>query len=482
MAALAFFFLCGATTASAAELERLPAVLHVHSTLSTGDLSLDELAALAEKTGVGALLLSENYLIRIEYGPPPFRALTRVVREERSILDDGVASFLGRVAEAQRRNPRVLLIAGVEVMPHYYWTGSPLALEMTAHGTQKNLLVFGLAGASLESLPVTGNAAAGRFAWGAVFDLVPGLLLIPGALLLVTKRRSVQRVGRAVVVVRRRRWLAGGLLCVVGAFALARAWPLAGDPYPPYSDLGLAPHQALIDYVDRSGGVTVWSLPEARDSGEQWFGPVRVAWQTDPYPDDLLRTFRYTAFGAVYEDTTRFDLLGGGWDQLLRQYAAGERSRPAWAVGESAFHGVTAGNSIGSVQTVFLVSERSERAVLDAMKRGRMYALSRGADAGLALAEFSVTDGVRNAVSGDTLTTREGSLLEVRLGIDAADGAARPVRVALIRNGTLAGAWTGTTPFRVVHREVYDGGPAFYRLDVRGPGRLLSNPIFLKRP
>ena len=128
------------------------------------------------------------------------------------------------------------------------------------------------------------------------------------------------------------------------------------------------------------------------------------------------------------------------------------------------------------------VSERTERAALDALKRGRMYALSRGEDPGLALAEFSVTDGVRNAVSGETLTTREGSLLEVRVGIDAVDGAARPVRVALLRNGTLAGAWTATTPFRVVQREVYDGGPAFYRLDVRGPGRLLSNPIFLKRP
>jgi len=32
-----------------------------------------------------------------------------------------------------------------------------------------------------------------------------------------------------------------------------------------------------------------------------------------------------------------------------------------------------------------------------------------------------------------------------------------------------------------VHRDVFDGAAAFYRLDVRGPGRLLSNPIFVKR-
>jgi hypothetical protein len=471
------------SAAAAAEPERLPAILHVHSTLSTGDFSLDELAELAEKAGIGALLLSENYLLRIEYGLPPFRALTRVVSEQRSVLGGGgAARFLAKVAQAQQRNPRVLIIPGVEVVPHYYWAGSPVALDMTANNTQKNLLVFGLAAGPLEALPVTGNAAAGRFDWSVALDLVPGLLLIPGALLLATKRRSAQRVGHAVLVVRRRRWLAGGLLCAVGALALARAWPFTAEPDPPYANLGLVPHQALIDYVDKLGGMTVWSLPEARDSGEQWYGPVRISWRTDPYPDDLLRTFRYTAFGAVYDDTTRVELPGGGWDQLLHQYARGERSRPAWAVGESAFHNFTAGKGIGPVQTVFLVSERSERAVLDALKRGRMYALFRGADPALTLAEFTVTDGVGNARSGDTLRTPAGAPLEVRVSVDTADGASRAVRVALVRNGALVGAWAAATPFRVVHREVYDGAPAFYRLDVRGPGRLLSNPIFVTRP
>src|SRR3989441_6276006 len=274
---------------------------------------------------------------------------------------------------------------------------------MTVHNEQKNLLVFGLAAPALESLPVTGTAAAGRFAWRAVLDLVPGLLLVPGALLLATKRRSAQRVGRAVVVVRRRRWLAGGVLCAVGALALARAWPFSEDPGPPYSDLGLVPHQALIDYVDKFAGVTVWSLPETQDSSEQWFGPLRVSRRTDPYPDDLMRTFRYTAFGAVYEDGTRFELPGGGWDQLLGQYAAGERSRPAWAVGESAFHNVMAGQGTGPVQTPLLVSARSERAVLDAMKSGGLYGPLRGAGPGLAPAAVCVFERVGEAVSGETL-------------------------------------------------------------------------------
>src|SRR5262249_62391457 len=158
----------------------------------------------------------------------------------------------------------------------------------------------------------------------------------------------------------------------------------ARAPRPPYRDLGLAPHQDLIDYVDRLGGAIVWSFPEARDAGEQWIGPVRVSWSTLPYPDDLMRTARYTAFGAVYEDTTRIDRPGGSWDGLLGQFAAGDRSRPAWAVGESGFHGFTAGKTLGTVRTVFLVEARTERAVLDALKRGRFYAVEQSADGELA--------------------------------------------------------------------------------------------------
>jgi len=461
-------------------LERLPAVLHLHSDLSTGDFSLEQLTAMAEKQGIGALLLTENYLLRVEYGLPPFRALTRAVRDERSVLDLGIDRYLARVAQARAANPRVLIVPGVEVLPHYYWTGSPLALDMAVHETQKNLLVFGLEDAALHALPVTGNKIGG-FGWSSVLDLLPLVLLVPGVYLLTLKRRALRKVGRVVVVVKQRRWLAGSVLCGIAVLAFVRGWPFAVDPYPPYRDLGLAPHQDLIDYVDRMGGVTVWSFPEARDAGEQWMGPVRVSWYTPPYPDDLMRTARYTAFGAVYEDTTRIDRPGDSWDRLLGQFAAGDRSRPAWGVGESGFHGFTAGKTLGKVRTVFLVEERTERAVLDALKRGRLYAVEQEAGAELALAEFSVRAGGSAAVSGDLLRAPEATPVEVTIAVETTGAATRDVRVTLVRNGAVVSAWTGPPPFRMVHREIFDGSPTFYRLDVRGPGRLLSNPIFVRR-
>ncbi len=212
-------------------------------------------------------------------------------------------------------------------------------------------------------------------------------------------------------------------------------------------------------------------------------GPVKVSWYTPPYPDDLLRTARYTAFGAVYEDTTRFERPGGSWDRLLGEFAAGDRSRPGWAVGESGFHGFTAGKTLGKIRTVFLVEERTERAVLDALKRGRFYAVEQEAGAELALTEFSVRAGSTVAISGDLARASEATPVEVTIAVEATAGAAaaRDVRVTLVRNGTVVRAWTGPPPFRTVHRDVFDGSPTFYRLDVRGPGHLLSNPIFVRR-
>jgi hypothetical protein len=330
--------------AGAPPLGRVPAVLHVHSTLSTGDFELDELARMAERDGIAALLLTENYLVRIEYGLPPFRALTRVVHEEPSVLNRGLDRYLALVAEARQRHPRVVIVPGVEVIPHYFWSGSPLALALALHNTQKNLLVFGVSDpAALATLPAVGNRRPPRYSWQSVVDALPAVLVVPGLALLFRKRSRRRRLGRAFVVIRQRSWCLGSVLIALGALALARAWPLTVDRFPPWRDYGMEPYQALIDRVERLGGATVWSFPEAPDSGERRIGPVRVTWSTDPYPDDLLRTFRYTAFGAVYEQATRVSAPGGTWDRLLRQYAARERSRPAWAVGESGFHGLSAG-------------------------------------------------------------------------------------------------------------------------------------------
>src|SRR5262245_11597694 len=374
-----------ATSARAADgYERLPAIVHVHSDLSSGEFPLEEITEMAERQGLGAVLLTENYLSRVEYSLPPFRALTRVSYEARSVhgrLDE----YFARVAQARAARPRVLVLPGVEVMPHYFWSGSPFSLALTLHDTQKNLLVWGLDRGALAALPVIGNAAGGVARLQTLLDVLPVVLVVPGLVLLARPRTRRRTLGRAVLVERRRAWAPGLVLCALGVTAMVRAWPFTQPVHPAWAEAGSAPYQDLIDYVERAGGVSVWSLPEASDSGQQAVGPVQVSWTTEPYPDDLLRTFGYTAFGALYEDTTRVERPGEAWDRLLMEYAAGQRTRVPWALAESAFHDNSAGKRVGPVQTVFLVRERTEAGVLDALRAGRMYALQPTRAAGVGL-------------------------------------------------------------------------------------------------
>ncbi|HEU4367717.1 MAG TPA: hypothetical protein VFV05_05740, partial [Methylomirabilota bacterium] len=468
--------------APAGALERVRGVVHVHSDLTTGDFTLEGLVGLAERQGIGALLLAENYALRVDYGLPPFRALTRVSRHERS-LGAAPEAYLARVAEVQRQLPHVLLIPGVEVMPHYYWTGSPLALDLTVHNLQKNLLVFGITDpAALRTLPMPGNRAAGVYTLQSALDALPGLLLIPGVVLLRRRRAVRKPLGRgAVVVVRRRSWATGTLLCLVGLVALVRGWPFTVERHPPSQDFGVAPYQALIDRVDALGGATVWSFPEARDAGEERYGPLRVAWLTEPYADDLLRTFRYTAFGAVYEDTSTFERPGGGWDRLLGEYARGERSRPAWALAESGFHGLVAGKQVGPLQTVFLVAEKSPAAVLDALRRGRMYAVQRTRELGLDLAEFAVRAGGLTAGAGETLRAPPGTPIEVAVAVEASDGRPHDVRLAIVLDGRVVALDRGGAPLRTLYRTTAGVAPLVVRVEARGSQqRVVSNPVFVK--
>jgi hypothetical protein len=308
------------------------------------------------------------------------------------------------------------------------------------------------------------------------------LLLIPGLVLLLRRRPVRQRLGRgAVVVVRQRAWLRGGALCLIGLVALVRGWPFLTDRFPTWQPAGMEPYQALIDRVDRLGGASVWSFPEARDIGERHYGPIRVGWLTEPYPDDLLKTFRYAAFGAVYEDTTTFEQPGGSWDRMLTEYARGERSRPAWAVGESGFHGFTAGKQIGPVQTVFLVEHKTTTGVLEALRRGRMYALQRTRELGFDLTQFTAAAGTVLAQAGETLRVAAGTPIELTVAVEASDGRAHDARLTIVRNGRIAALERGATPLRVVHREITDGTPLVLRVEARdAQRRVLSNPIFIR--
>jgi hypothetical protein len=289
-------------------------------------------------------------------------------------------------------------------------------------------------------------------------------------------------MGRFVVVQVRRRWVSGGALAALGLLGLLTNYPYTVDPLASYgATAGLTPHQALIDDVRAKGGVTIWSLPEAADRSSHSLFGLTVRAQTDPYPDDLIKTDRYTAFGAIYDQATRLPIPGERWDYLLEKFLGQQREVPGWAIGEAAYHSASAGKRLGGIQTVFWVEEKSPAGILASLRRGRFYAL-RKASAPLVLEEWSVSESNRVARSGEWLRTSGKSPVEVQMAVAAADGNELPVRFTLIRGNELAGVWSGKTPFRMSFKDAAAPARGYYRLEVRGPSpnRILTNPIFIE--
>jgi hypothetical protein len=490
---LAGFWLAVAAVPALADqpaLTPLVTSFHVHSTVSTGDLTLDQVAEQAEALGLDAVVLTDNFVLRYEYGLAPFRSLLKRTFSIRAVLDYGLDRFLNDVAAAQARHPKVLLIPGVEVVPHYYWTGSLFEGNLTMHNSQKNILAFGLARAEdYATLPVNGNPGSSHYDWASAATLSPVLLFVPAIRLWFHRSARTSGDGRLSYRVRRKHRLASFLLAAAASLLLFNAWPVGEPVYSIYDEhLSYKPYQTFIDAVAARGGVTIWSMPEARDFNVFDYGPLgKVTVKTEPYADALVMTSGYTGFGGIYQDNRTVINPGNNWDQILGQYAAQRKGpAPPFTVGEIAFHGMNRDTrELDQVLTVFWVRERSAAGLVEALRAGRLYSAGQYVKgAGLRLEQFRVEceGGARGAGSGESLDPNGARDVAVRLRITAVDQGVRPITLTLIRSGQVAATLTGVTPFEQVLSD--PGAPPgvwnFYRVSVQGQGsEILSNPIFV---
>ena len=464
-------------------------VFHVHSDMSTGSDSLESLVAQARSYGIEAIILTDNFLLRYEYGLFPLRGLIRRTVALPSIMSSGVDRYFEMIREVNRRHPEVMVITGVEVVPHYYWTGSIFQKDLTMHDSQKDMLVVGMpTPEDYRHLPVAGNYAAYEYGWSTVLWLSPALLVAPAMWLLNRRVERKVRVGWTFMIVRTRLVVPGVVVLIVASLLLFNNYPFGRPPFDVYQDgNGLQPYQRLIQYVHERGGLTVWSMPEVKDFNRYDFGRLGVVTvKTDPYPDALLRTTDYTAFGALYEDTITMTDVGGVWDAVLGEYLRGRRSFPMWGVGEAAFHGSGhAGKQLFDVETILWVKERTPSALLDAVAKGRMYTLLRSKEYGFILNDFTLISEETGepAISGQTLRAPASSPILVRLAVSSDDGRLRPTPVLVIRSGRLMKTGTETVPFTVTLQDAAPaaGETSYYRLMIgTGDHRIVSNPIFIR--
>jgi hypothetical protein len=459
--------------------QQLLAAVHIHSTASTGEMSVEALAERAEELGLDVLMLTDNFSLRYEYGLWPLPGLLKRQVRFPSVLEYGIERYLDEIAAAQRRHPKLVILPGVEVAPYYYWTGSIVGHTLTMHDAQRNLLVLGLTKPEdYRSLPASGNPGSYTFDWRWAVNAVPMLLIIPAVWLCRPLRRNTDR--RLL-----RRTIACGLI-VLAVALVANAWPLSQPAFSVYDErLGYRPYQTLIDDVRTKGGLVFWSMTEARDYREYVAGPLgTVTIKTEPHPEALLQTTGYTGFGGLYQDGRVSVKPGELWDRLLQLPLSEQRPAPV-LIGELAFHGLKdAGKDLHRLVMALRVKERTVTGVLEALQSGHSYAVGDGDHhVQLRLDEFQVVclDGTKAASPGDYLDPHGARDLMVQLSVTAADHGSHPLKVRVIRSGQVVEQSAGQTPFRLNWADTTapTGERMTYRVEITGSGELLSNPIFV---
>ncbi len=474
----------GSAAAPATGQYSLRAAIHVHSTMSTGSLSLELLARRAEEQQLDVLILSENFTLRYDYGLQPLEGFLKYQVTFPSVMEYGVQRFLDEVRAVQHRHPNLIIIPGVEVAPHYYWTGSLLQGDLTMHNAQRNLLIIGLEKAEdYEHLPSRGNACSFVWGWQSLVNGLPLLLSVPAVWLWKPQdpRCSDWRWPASHL----RPVLAISLLitCVV---LMANAWPMKTPVYSSHDGtVGYRPYQALIDRAVERGALVFWSMTEARDFSQHSFGPLgTVTIKTEPHPEALILTRGYTGFGGLYQDARRVIAPGGVWDQLLRSRTVHDQDVFPILIGEVAFHGATdAGKDLDRVYTVIQTSERTAAGIIAALKTGRTYAVARGdQNILLQLDEFRVLNNGQSAGIGETLHgSRSGDTI-VHIGVSAVDGKHYAAKLRVIRSGQVIRQIEGQTPLQIelADREARSGEWLNYRVEVVShSGELLTNPIYV---
>jgi len=457
--------------AIAREYAQLPGVIHIHTTYSSGRYSIEELVAKAEEKKLGVLVLTDHDQVVMEYGLFPFRHLIKKREERNSVLRIGAEVYLSEISKINTQQQSVLIIPGVQSSPFYYWKGSPFNQGLTAYDYRKELLLIGLSVPDdLINLP----RLHGGFSTRYVRDLLPRFIIFLAVLLI-----------SLYLIFQKGKFKIGGIVIALLSIALMiNHHPFKSSRFDQYhGDQGTAPFQETIDYTKSRGGLVFWAHPESNYSKNGvGLGPIKM--KTEPYPAELIGSKNYTGFAAIYGDSSSAANVGMQWDQVLMDYCRGRRDHPVWAIAGSDFHEEQKGIELDTFQTIFLVHNQRSNDVLQALERGRVYAVRKSIGSRLNLDQFQVKDETNgHAVTmGEDIDVNGFPVIEGRLSV--LDGSKQKVAISIIRGGKPAWTFEGQTPldFQLADRDGWNG-KTFYRLDVKAKpgGHLLSNPIFVTR-
>jgi hypothetical protein len=455
------------------EYIQVPGLIDIHTDFSDGAHTLEYLVKLAKKRGIDVLFINDHDRKVLEYGIRPFQNILKKRVEESSINKKGPKNYLNMIESASKKYPDSILIPGAESAPFYYWKGSYFKKNLTVCDWERHLLIVGLEEPKdYEELPILHNGYSTKYirpsiSVGFFFFLV---LLIAGLCLI--KWKGIIRYSGIVISV-------FGLLLVINNH------PFKSSQYDQYhGEQGIAPYQLLTDYVSSRGGMVFWNHPETK-SGKGELGPIFR--DTPPYPQVLKESKNYSGFAALYGDSITITEPGNEWDQVLIEYCSGQRKNPVWGISSADFHKEGgAGEKLGNFPTFFLVKSKTKKDILDALKKGRMYACRGDVDSPrLILENFSISDPETSekGVMGEEISSKGYPRINARISTTGSEEE-NSVIVRLIRSGNLLKTFSAETPLSINFIDDFfePSKKIYYRLDaIDKKGRkLVSNPIFVQ--
>ena len=513
----AVFFCLPLTVSAETEYLCLQVALHLDSNVSGGRYSPEKLVDMAEQAGLDALIFCDHDRFGVEYGIPPFRNLIKKRFTNPSLESFGFDRYLRLLDSLDRATPALAIIPGAEVNPLYYWSEDPFREtlsqgfdldrftfnSLTLKNWHQHLMVIGLSNpGDYQDLPATASKIHPPFKY--YFSLIAqsgfsALLKSPlvtiffagiGILLGIRLffKRSANQVdfyGQTLKVKRKPLRKTAAILITFCLALIIDRYPFTPWLNSPYGkDDRTAATQRLIDYVAEKGGLIYFAHPEA--GNETRLNDIKIS--TLPAANLLLKTENYTGFAVFGEGFREVGAPGGIWDRTLRQYCAGERSHPVWAVGELDFEGDLPDRFLEEVSTFVWAEENSPAAILQALAAGRCYASQFFAPRFLRLKEWSITS-VSNpksaVVSGENLSSADSIILNIEIGFAPGEDIppeAKDFSLFIVRDGKIIHKVHFKESLKLKFRDLPPEDISYYRLWlIQGEHNpiIAANPIFV---
>ncbi|MFC1817239.1 PHP domain-containing protein, partial [Thermodesulfobacteriota bacterium] len=309
--------------AIAAEYQQVAGLIDTRTTFSDGAFDVEALARLAKQRGFDVLFINDHDLLAMEYGLAPLKNILKKRVELNSINKGGAENYLNAVNKAREKYPDMILIPGSESVPFYYWKGSFVKQNLTAHDHEKRILTIGMEKPEdYKNLPIIHNGFSTRYLNQSLPVVIVFLISFVLGLLLLMDRGYFR--------------ISGLIISGLSFLFMINAHPFQSSPFDQYhGNQGIAPYQLLIDYVNTKGGFTFWNYPET-GSGVRKLGPIFL--NTPPYPAALEQSVDYTGFAALYGDNITATEPGHQWDRVLLDFCNGKRKQPVWGIATADYH------------------------------------------------------------------------------------------------------------------------------------------------